>query len=468
MFHKFGSENRFSLTAAFSVSAVVAAMVAAAPSAQAQACVPSANGTPSATCQQYFSAGATFPLLLNRQFFDYFGIAIQPGPAINPGQPGATGSQPTAPAGSPRNTNQQFNYCGTGSRNGRTIFTGVTATIATSASCSYTDITGILPFPTNTNIPSIAPLFAGNDFPLSSGDITNYTNTKLATRGNPIQVPTVIGGIVAAYNGGVTSNGLNLTTLDLCQIFAGAYTDYSQLSGTTGLSGGIRVLVADNSAITTVFTTYLASACPSVSGGSYYLTAGTNSFPRVAQTSNFTLTGGESLLVDTVATVSGGIGYMQASFASPYATFAPITTTTPAPVAASLQNPVSGSFIFPFPSAINRGIANITLTADTTYPCLLKVVGIPVVPTVGNAYPIISPTYTLAYTRYPSTAEANAVKSVYNFILGNRTVPFPGANDQIAQGLGFSVLNNGTLNPPTVTNQLRSSARACLNTITSP
>jgi phosphate transport system substrate-binding protein len=485
MFHKFGSENRFSLTAAFSVSAVVAAMVAAAPSAQAQACVPSANGTPSATCQQYFSAGATFPLLLNRQFFDYFGIAIQPGPAINPGQPGATGSQPSNPAGSPRLPNgpsQQFNYCGTGSGNGRAVFTGVPATSFTSATCFYTDTTGILPFP--TNIAGVSPSFAGSDTPLTATEETAYVNTQLngpsaptapgRGRGNAIQVPTVFGAIDVINNPAL--GNLNLTTAQLCGIFDGSITS---INGTP-----ITVVIrSDSSGTTTAFTTYLASACPSVSGGSYYLTAGTNTFPAVSQTTTFNRQNGNDGVAGRVAAVANHVGYAEASFGFPFTLTAldPVTNTTnPAPNLANLENPSATvqTFVAPNPTTINRRLAGISLSIPfPAHPCVLQVAGLPVVPaapalgaplSANQAFPIVSTTYTLAYTRYSTTEQATAVRNVYNFILGSRTVPFPAANDQIAQGLGFSVLNNGTLNPPVVTNQLRASARACIAGITFP
>jgi phosphate transport system substrate-binding protein len=476
MFHKFEPNTRFSLTAAFSLSAVMAAMVAVAPSAQAQIvpCLPTAAGTPSATCQQFFGAGATFPLLLNR-FADYYGIAIATSPAILFAQPGATGVQPTNPAGSPINRNQQVNYCGTGSGNGRAIFTGVPATSATSASCSYSTSniidpsgasvgTAFAPFPTNTA--GVTPLFAGTDTPLSATDVTNYTNVKLAGRGNPIQVPTVFGALDVANNAALGS--LNITTAQLCGIFDGSVTS---INGTP-----INVYIrSDNSGTTTGLTTYLASACPSVSGGSYYLTAGTNTFPTVTQTSAFARVNGDDGVAGRIASDTSGISYIGASFGQPYALTAldPVTgTTNPAPLLANLENPSASvqTFVFPTPTTVQRRLTGISLTQNSTYPCVLTVVGLPVVPAAGNnqAFPIVSPTYTLAYTRYPTAAEATAVRNLYNFVLGNRPAVFPAANDQIAQGRGFSLLNNGTFNPNTVTNQLRGSARVCLATITSP
>jgi phosphate transport system substrate-binding protein len=471
MFYKFGSETRLPLTAAFSLSAVMAAMVATVPSAQALPCVPSTNGTPSNNCQQYFSAGATFPLLLNRQFFDYYAIAIQPGPAINPGQPGATGSQPLNPAGSPINKNQQFNYCGTSSRNGREIFIGVPAS-ATSASCSYTSTTDILPFPTNT--PGVAPLFAGTDTPLSATDIQDYLSNN-PTRGNPIQVPTVFGAIDFINNPAL--GNLSITTAQLCGIFDGSITSINSIP--------ITVVVSDGSDTTTAFTTYLAAVCPTLpayqgSNPSYYLTAGTDTFPPPPfDRPDFNRQNGNDGVAGRVAAVTNGVGYATASFGAPYAATALDSGTTyPAPLLANLENPAATvqTFVFPTSVTVNRRLTGISLTANATYPCVLTVAGLPVVPAPlpvppasnNQAFPIISTTYTLAYTRYLTAAEATAVRNVYNFVLGNRPPSTPAGNDQIAQSLGFVVLNNGRFNPNIVTNQLRGSARACLATITSP
>jgi phosphate transport system substrate-binding protein len=480
MSNKFGSETRLPLTAAFSLSAVMAAVVAIAPSAQAQvACVASTNGTPSGTCAQYFAGGATFPIIVNRQFFDYYGIAISAPTTLfavhGITSPNSTGNQPLNPAGSPRNINQQFNYCGTGSGNGRAIFTGVPATSTTSVTCSYANTAGIAPFPTNDA--GVTPLFSGSSTPLSAANITDYTNTKLATRGNPIQFPTLLGAIGVGNNAAL--GNLSLTTDQLCGIFDGSVTS---INGTA-----INVYIRrDNSGNTSTLTTYLAAICRTLPqyqapNPAYYLSVGTNTFPTVPQTSTFTRVFNDSGVAGLIASNANGIGYIATDFGQPYSTTAVVVATaaiTPAPLIASIQSPVSGSFIFPTPATINRGLNNLSLVANSTYPCVLTVAGVPTVTTFGNAYPIISPTYTLAYTRYPSTAEATAVRNVYNFVLGNRTVPFPAANDQIAGGLGFSVLsNNGaavTLASGTVVtgaaaiNALRGSARACIATITSP
>jgi phosphate transport system substrate-binding protein len=379
MLHKFGLNTRFPLTSAFSLSAVMAAMAAIAPSAQAHTCLPTATGTPSGsppTCSQYFGAGATFPRLFYRLFYDYYGIAIPTGT----GEPGATGIQPLNPAGSPKNKNQQINYCGTSSRNGREIFIGIPTTSATSASCSYatantisSDVsigTAFAPFPTNTA--GVTPLFAGTDAPLSATEISSYISTKLAAppgagRGNPIQVPTVFGAIDVINNPALGS--LNITTAQLCGIFDGSITSINSIP--------ITVVISDGSDTTTAFTTYLAAVCPTLpayQGGNppYYIPAGTDTFPPPPfSRPDFNRLNGNAGVAGRVAALTNGVGYAQANLGSPYATTAldPVMgTTNPAPLLASLQNPSASvqTFIFPTSTTVQRRLTGISLTQNLT------------------------------------------------------------------------------------------------------
>lgn len=420
---------------------------------------------------QYFSTGATFPQVVYRSLFDYYGVAI---PAIA-SQPGSTGLQPTSPAGSPRLNTVQYNYFASNSDNGRAVFLG---TAAFSASATFTTSTTgsvVLNSSANTAVTpfgSSSLTFSASDTPLSTTEISSYTTNQFPTRGNPIQVPTVFGAIAAAYNqNGAPSSSLNLSTADLCHIYDGTITNYNQLtapSTTTTSSLPISVIVrSDSSGTTRALTSYLAAACPTALGSSYYITGGVNTFPNVPQTANFIRANSETAVSNKIGTTIGAFGYLGNSLVSPYQVKTP-DGLQPAPLAANLQNPVSGSFIFPTPTTINRNLAGISLSANATYPCILSIAGLPVVPSVGNAYPITVPTYILAYSRYPNSSQTTAVRGISNFILSNRSTPTPQANDQITQGLGFSVLNNNSASPFTATNQLRASVRACINTITSP
>jgi ABC-type phosphate transport system substrate-binding protein len=313
--------NNANLAQALSVTAALAAVLTAMPSAQADVPpggVPAVSadplavlvpqGTPVGTpplpnfrvsneAQQFHGLGATFPQIVYRNLFDYYGVTI---PQIV-SQPGfRLGLQPINPAGSPRLINAQYNYVGTGSDTGRDVFLG---TSLIPAAATYT--------PTNTNVippltvcaPAVigstvigsdgvsiqvplpcqgAPIsyapgsvsFAGTDLPLTPAEIATYTENQFPTRGNPIQVPTVFGGIAVAYNqtGGPTGN-FNLSTADLCKIFNGTFNSYSQLtapSTTGGATGSIKVVIPDSSettsGITYGFTSFLAKACPGALG----------------------------------------------------------------------------------------------------------------------------------------------------------------------------------------------------------
>ncbi|MBC7883412.1 MAG: substrate-binding domain-containing protein [Anaerolineae bacterium] len=458
-----------------------------------------AYGTMSSSAVQYFANGATFPAIVLRNLLDFYGLAI-PNTAINIGQ---IGSQGTQPFNSPRVNFSQFNYCGTGDANGVATFTG---TQTADASCSFVSpasgtatilgepnqaptplpnpptgsytFSPFLNFPTgpsaNLTVATTAPLFAFSDAPASSPalsvtNLADYTNNKKPTRGNPIQVPVFFGAIVPAINPNINGSvSPNLTTVELCKVFDGQITNFNQIASTASLNLPIRLSVrSDSSGTTSAFTSYLASACASVGVVTpgftgYYITSAVRLFPLTTSSpsANFLRSDGDDGMARFVAANSGGFGYVQSAFTKPISTYAPFTTN-PAPIQVALQNPLSGSFFTATISTVRNAMGNIGLAVDPTYPCILKVTGLPVVPTVGTAYPIVTQTYALTYTNYPTQEQVNAVKNLFSFILGNRTNPIQ-ANDQIVGASGLVLLGKGTAN--NTINPLRSQARACINT----
>jgi ABC-type phosphate transport system substrate-binding protein len=510
--------NCSSLAATLSLSAVVASIFTFAPASIAQTAVsqdptivpaagnltaPASYGTISPNAVQYFANGATFQSIALRKLLDFFGIAI-PGTVPNIGQIGSQGFQPF---NSPRNNFAQINYCGTGSGNGRGTFTG---TAAASGSCSYVAFTttqlispqaptplpaagsdyGYSAYPAYPTGPSAtttpAPLFAfgtatASVSGLSADDLTNYIANKLPTRSNPIQIPVFFGAVVPALNAGINGGvSPNLTNTQLCQIFDRQITDYSGI----GLAAGPinLALRSDSSGNTSVLTGYLANICNSlgvVTPGftTYYITAAINLFPTAATIPVGSSTGinpvatgtpgvvrrpGDDGVGDYIATTSGGFGYVESSFALPFAGNAPITPNTPAPIQAALQNSVSGSFLTAGLVQVRNALSSISLRPNSTYTCVLTVAGLPVVPTNGAAYPIVGQNYLFAYTNYPTQAQSDAVRGIFNFVLANRTTPIS-SNDQIAQAEGFILLGSGTAN--STINPLRAQARACINSI---
>jgi ABC-type phosphate transport system substrate-binding protein len=450
------------------------------------------SGTISQSAVQYFANGSTFSAIVLRRLLDFYGVAI-PATELNATrQFGSTGLQPV---NSPRLNYVQYNYCGTGDANGTATFTGIaaassfcsfvaatssTATILGAPNQAPTPLPNTLagpyvftPFPSfpigssSSTVATTAPLFTFSDASastsaLSATDLTNYENNKKPTRGNPVQVPVFFGAIVPAVNASV-NNGVppNLTTVELCKVFDRQITNFSQIASTASLNLPIQVVVrSDSSGTTSAFTAYLASACRSagvVTPGfpGYYLTAAVSSFPKFAGTSSptysFTPRVGGDLVSKYVATTSGGFGYVESAFVQPYSTIAPSTSSTHAPIQAALQNPISGSFIIANADTVQASLGNINLSANVTYPCVLTTTGLPAVPTVSNAYPIITQSYALTYTNY-TQAEANALRGAFTYILSNRTSPIQ-SNDQIAQATGLVLPSN----------PLRIVERGCIN-----
>jgi ABC-type phosphate transport system substrate-binding protein len=569
--------NRHSLASTLSLAAVIASIFAFAPVSNAQTVpgvsivsqdatiVPEATikfapnsylgGTPTLStatlatsdptfltapsASQYFANGATLPATVLRKLLDFYGVAI-PNTAPNILQIGSQGFQPF---NSPRNNFSQYNYCGTGSGNGRATFTG---TAVASVSCSY--ITGVgslvtpaagtplpgtrgaspgapvgnvgpatppvgsnfayaayptFPFgaPASGSQATAAPLFTFADATastsaLTSTDLANYTTNKLPTRGNPVQVPVFFGAISPILQAPSTNAPLaaspRVSSSDLCKIFDGQITNFNQLTApsSTTFSGLINLVVRqDSSSTTTAFKSYLAAVCNSVNATAnlpvvtpgfttYYITAGTTAFPTVttAPSSTFVRRNGKDGVGDYVATTTGGFGYVESAFAQPVALNAPSTTTAPAPIQVQLQIPVTvtptnptGNFTRALLSTVRNAVNNVTLVANSTYTCVLTVSGLPVVGTMPNAYPIVTQTYALAYSRYPSLAERDAVRNLFAFILGSITTPTQ-ANDQIAGQAGFPILTTGATNMPIVVQSLpRTRARGCIvNSVITP
>jgi ABC-type phosphate transport system substrate-binding protein len=453
------------------------------------------------TCQQYFGAGATFPALTYRNYFDWYGVTIPgngSGSCQANGQDGCQsgGLQVLAPTGSPQLAGRsiQFNYCLSGGGNGRGLFVGTVNAPTNAPGCRFIATNNANPSlintPNNNNGGTVLalmpialtgngnfsaseePTYAGTDVPLSQAEINTYQTNKLANRGNPIQLPAIIAPVAVSVNATSPGSGLRLSTADLCRIFAGGLTDYSQLTApsTTGRSGPIIVVVGSGGS-TNIFTSYLATACPQVLG-SYYLTAAFNTFPSSALIGIGIFASTDRSIANVVASTVGAIGYNEVSYASPFALGG-------GPLSVQLPNPAVGdgstTGVFVSPTSVNNTISATTGLAVETYatnpagvlyPCVLRVAGLLPTPTTGtllpttSGYPINGVSNLLLYTNYDPVART-AITSVFNRLLGSISTGSPFPNDAIAQANGTVVVRSGT--NATQTNALRASLTACVN-----
>lgn len=169
-------------------------------------------------------------------------------------------------------------YCLTGSGAGKNILAGI-ANNNVQDLCPV-DSTGTLhgfgaPAVSRTDLTQ--PNFAGADAPMSATDYSNYKSVHTASTANPTEFPAVAGAVAIPFNlvdstgATVTSNEVNFTSAQLCLIFSGQVTNWtdSRLSGAFSLTDGGSILSApinvqfrsDGSGTTFSFSNHLAAAC---------------------------------------------------------------------------------------------------------------------------------------------------------------------------------------------------------------
>jgi phosphate transport system substrate-binding protein len=161
--------------------------------------------------------------------------------------------------------------------------------------------------------------FGASDATLSSAQIASFTGTKLIqlpTIGTPITLPFHMNSTLG------TDGGVNLTNAEVCGIFSAKLTNWSQVSGVTGMSGQIKVAFrSDGSGTSFLFTQHLAATCNTTN--SAFTTATTTSggfsatttfanlpFPGGTLPSNFTSASGTPGVAAAIMGTTNSIGYL--------------------------------------------------------------------------------------------------------------------------------------------------------------
>ncbi|WP_177229352.1 substrate-binding domain-containing protein [Dyella sp. OK004] len=157
-------------------------------------------------------------------------------------------------------TGTPASYCQTGSGAGKNVLAGVTSVQGQCAdSPSPTDFGAANALVNRTTLTQ--PNFAGSDSPLSTTDYTNYTGHRGTSR--PLQFPAVAGGIAIVYRNDNLSTQLSLTSAQVCSIFNGTTTKWSQLGVAAPVAGDtIKVVYrADGSGTSFGFSNFLSANC---------------------------------------------------------------------------------------------------------------------------------------------------------------------------------------------------------------
>lgn len=187
-------------------------------------------------------------------------------------------------------------YIGVGSGNGKAAFLN-------------NDYTKFVAGTTGKNVH-----WAGSDSKLSAAELKGYEDNHQAAWGKLIQVPSVATSVAVPFNKAGTA-AVDLSVNDLCGVFSGRVSDWSQIAG-SGRTGAITVVYRNESSGTTeLFTRFLNAKC-----------AETGTF---AVTTNFASSYSGGLPAGAVAAVTsqgvmdalnagdGRITYMSPDYAAP-------------------------------------------------------------------------------------------------------------------------------------------------------
>ncbi|WP_434600755.1 substrate-binding domain-containing protein [Pseudomonas sp. Z1-14] len=323
-------------------------------------------------------------------------------------------------------------YIGVGSGNGKQAFLS-------------NDYTRFVAGDTSKNVH-----WAASDSKLTSTELSYYNSTHSATWGPLIQVPSAATSVAIPFNKAGTAN-VDLSVNQLCGIFSGRLTDWSQING-SGRTGPITVVYrAESSGTTELFTRFLRAKCAET--GSFSVTTNfastySGGLPAGAVSANRS-----QGVMDAVNAAQGRITYMSPAYAA--STLAGLDDATKvarvggiSPAPANISAAIAA---VPVPAAANRANPNawVPVFAATTNPNDPSVVAYP---TTG--YPILGFTNVIFSQCYADATQSTQVRGFiarhYNglvastndaAITANRFVPLPAAWKQAVRSSFLTATN---------------------------
>lgn len=353
--------------------------------------------------------------------------------------------------------NPATSYCQTGSGAGKNILAGVSGTSVQNGCPDGPTPTGFGAATAGVGRSDLTqPNFAASDSPLSSTDYTNYTTNRSSSF--PVQFPAVAGAIGIAFNkAGVDT--LNLTNSQICQIFSGQITDWSDSRLATtggvpaGVSGPINVVYrSDGSGTSFGFSNHLSAVCGGTAS-QHFVTdqAFTNVVAKYFTSglpSNWNGQSGNQNVVNAVLATDGTIGYAEAANVNQslglLATvngFDPLADFGATKVAISSSDVVYNQAI----TGVNGSTGQPTWGAISGAPATqcIALVKPTAYATPASGYPIIAVSYLLANSNHNGTDTANVRKLIgapYNSAITGST-----SLTSIGPGTGLSFLNTGSI-----------------------
>jgi phosphate transport system substrate-binding protein len=337
-------------------------------------------------------------------------------------------------------------YFGVGSGLGQSAFLN-------NAAADFTSVTS----PGVTITASGTVDFANSDAALTPAQISGYT--RAGTDGALIQIPYIVTPITIPLVHAPTGTGpaldkdptntptVALNDADLCGIFSGQFTDWSQVTnpdnGSKYASGAITVVYrSDNSGTTDLLTSHLAKVCPIPSGTTakpvtFVETQNFASlFPASQPPANFVAASGSGGVAASLLALSGaGVSYLSPDWTN--TALAPSSAPAQANQlkVASLRNTHSDADVIP--TAANATAALGSFTAPTGANASSPANWVPIVSDPASGYPISGTSQIIVSQCYanPGNATPSVASQVTTFLTNHYQ-----SNAAIVNGNGFDVL----------------------------
>ncbi|SFW14038.1 MULTISPECIES: substrate-binding domain-containing protein [Pseudomonas] len=301
--------------------------------------------------------------------------------------------------------------------------------------------------------------WAGSDSKLSTTELNNYVTAHGAAWGPLIQVPSVATSVAIPFNKTGTAN-VDLSVNQLCGVFSGRLTDWSQITG-SGRTGAITVVYrAESSGTTELFTRFLNAKCAET--GTFAITTNFASSYSGGLPAGAVAATGSQAVMTAVNAAQGRITYMSPDYAA--TTLAGLGDATKvarvAGVSPAPANVSAAIAAVAVPAVGNRANPNawVPVFAATTNPNDPSVVAYP---TTG--YPILGFTNVIFSQCYADATQTTQVRNFFSrhygaltnndsAITSNRFVPLPSAwktairDSFVTASSGLSIGNTSVCN----------------------
>ena len=355
-------------------------------------------------------------------------------------------------------------YCQTGSGTGKRVLGGVTGYAADNACGLFTGT----PLGFSAPSPQADPNFAASDAPLAQSEYSSVINSWGSAHTAPVQFPVVAGAIGILYNNTNVAS-LNVTDSQVCEIFSGVITNWTQLGATT--SQAITVVYrTDGSGTSFSLSNHLSAVCTAAAefqaSGDYFTTDQT--FTNVVAHSGGLPSGavgasGNPGVVSTIGSTAGAIGYGEIADAlarSPALTYATVnsknpTSSTDFPATFTVTT-TTGQVISGVDSTGHATLGAVTGGVDTQ--CL--VVAVPSsYANPSSGYPIVAVSNLLGYysgNGTNATAVGDLLGAAWNTTIRRSAT-------DIGAGKGLSWLSDSAGNIGTVSSGAPGLISGCVN-----